>query len=262
MDYGFSPVLACCALGAQAALGCTLLGLLSLGAPLLPLGHAMHWERTLPYGGSPPSSGLIPRAVGARGPSSAPSSSWLGGFPPSWLGMPCAGSACCRAGGFPPSPWLCPRAVDACGPSPTPSCPRAVCTRGWGGSPRPPPELRLPGGSPSGLLLSSPPYPCCALWARAARWGVPLPRLPLLDRSRSMWAAIQGGPCCRPSSVGLPRSKSSLGSPLLFLESPSRGVLLLVLLGVPLLLLRCTPWARAAGWGFPLSLPPLVDRSR
>ena len=102
--------------------GCPLLSLVSPGAPLLLLGHAVRWEPTLPYGGSPPSSGLIPPAV--------PSLSWLRGFPPSWSGMPCDGSACFRTRRSPSLPWLCPRAMGARGPSPTTSCLRAVCARG------------------------------------------------------------------------------------------------------------------------------------
>ena len=33
--------------------GCPLLGILSPGAPLLPLGHSVRWYHTLPYGGVP-----------------------------------------------------------------------------------------------------------------------------------------------------------------------------------------------------------------
>ena len=62
------------------------------------------------------------------------SSSCLGGFPSSRLGMLCAGSAHCRSGGSPPSYGLVPRAVGARGSSPASSCPHLVCARccGWG----------------------------------------------------------------------------------------------------------------------------------
>ena len=55
--------------------GCLFLYLrpLAPGEPPLPLGHAVCWESTHPYGGgSPLSYGLGPRAKGARGPSPAP----------------------------------------------------------------------------------------------------------------------------------------------------------------------------------------------
>ena len=120
--------------------------------------------------GVPPSSRLGPCAIGARGPSPDPSyprpvcapsssSSYLGGFPSSCPGMPCAGSAHFRTGGSPLRPGsACAPWARAVRPPHPPARARFACAAGAGGLlPRPGPCR--PGGSRGGVIRGFPPVP-------------------------------------------------------------------------------------------------------
>ena len=155
----------------------------------------------------------------------------LSGIPPA-PSLRAMGARCCT-GGSPPIPGLA-RApwARAFRPLPPPARARFAHASGAGGSctlPGPCIMGEYQGGVLGGSLLC----PHCMLLPRAAGWGVPLP-LPTSSAARVRRGRPFGGsPWRRPSSVGLPRSKSSLGTPLWFLESSSRGCLLLVLSGIP-----------------------------
>ena len=94
------PGRACRALGAHAAQGKPLPHPLPSGSGEAPppalACHALGAHAAL-RGGPPISTGIGLHAACARGMSPVPSAAyWCGGFPPSWPGMPCAGSASCR----------------------------------------------------------------------------------------------------------------------------------------------------------------------
>ena len=152
------PVPVCRALGAHAARGIPLGVYVILGAPrpCMPCSGSARCSGGAPSfvsclrgipssrsgmpcagsaccltGGSPPSSGLRPRAEGASGPSPAPLSTWLGRFPSSCSGMLYAGSARCRTGGFPLRPGLGLKPwARAVRPSPPVACARFACAAG------------------------------------------------------------------------------------------------------------------------------------
>ena len=93
--------------------GCPLLFLLAWGVPFLPLWHAIRWECTLPFRGSPPLSGLGPCAVGVHAPSLCPFLSVRGlrallglGVPFLVLGPVVWGVLCWCDWGSPPVPPL------------------------------------------------------------------------------------------------------------------------------------------------------------
>ena len=257
------PVRACCALGAHAALGmppplpppsgsrrsspparaCHALGAHTalLGGPPLPLGSARTPKARAvrppppclpvrrPGMGGPPPPGLTCHVMGAH-------AAVLGG-PPS---LPGSGRA----------PWA--RAV-----CPPPSCLRSVCARGWGrGLPS---SSRAPstGGVPVVYAQGIPPCRCCAPLTRAAGLGVPLPLPPLSNRSHYARASVQGGGSAPYVLRGSPAPRVRAGVPLPGLVVPLAGGSPAGTHRGPPLLPCCTPWAHAAGWGCPLSLPPL-----
>ena len=233
-DYGCPPVRACRALGAHAAQ--------EVPPPRPPVSRgspppAWAYRALLAHAalrGSPPSSGLSPRAIGTRGPSPDPFYSWIGEFPLSWWGMPCAGSVCCRTGGFPPLPWLCLRAVGTRGPSPTPSCLRAICARGLGGGSLSSSCSSSAGGSPEVVRsVAPPPVPAARLWRALLGGGFSSPSPPSSAARIRRGLPFRGAHRHRLSCVSPPRYTSFLGAPLWFKESPLRGVLLLGLSGVP-----------------------------
>ena len=193
-------------------------------------------------GGSSSSSGISPRAVGARGPFPAPSSTWLRGFPSSCSGMPCDGSACCHTGGYPPSSWLGSHAVGARSPSPSPCCPRAVCARSWGGGGPSSSWALSPGGVPRWCAQGFPSVPPLrAAGARCWVGGPPHPSPPPRPLALGAGGRSGGDPRLDPSAVGLPRSKSLLGSPLWIMVPPSQGGSLAGAPGGPLPLPRFAP---------------------
>ena len=78
--------------------GCPLLFLLVQGVTLLPLWHAMRWERTLPFRGVPPFIRAWPARRGERGPYPSPSfllvvcaRFWAWGAPSSSWSLPQGG---------------------------------------------------------------------------------------------------------------------------------------------------------------------------
>ena len=160
-----------CARSAPCSGGCPLLGLLSPGAPLLPIGHAVHWYRTLPYGGVPPFLWAHPaRRWRARSVPCPPLLPGSGGFPPPGRAFHALG-AHAAVQGVPP---LRPGSARAVCPPP-PSCPRAIFARNWGGGSPSSSWSPSSGGVPRWSAWELPSCTRCAPRARAAGWGVPLP---------------------------------------------------------------------------------------
>ena len=129
-------------------------------------------------GFGPPPFPCMPCAGSARCSGGAPSSSlWFRESTPFLAGTTCAESACCHLGGSPPSSGpACARWVHAACSPPPPTCARVARAPGDEG------PLLCPGPgrvvvSRAAVFRGPPLCPRCALWARAAGWGVP-PLLP------------------------------------------------------------------------------------
>ena len=167
-----SPARACCALGTHAALREV--------PPFLWDQPARRWQAR---------SVSCPLFVLAQG------------SPPSWSGMPCAGSACCHTGGSPPLPC----AVCRNDPPSSPSCPRAVCAR------------CSDGGSPSSSW--SPSVGGVLMWSA---WGLP-PLPPMRASGVHCWAGGSPPPSLppRPLALGAGCSSGGPSSPLALAGSPA-----------------------------------------
>ena len=243
--------------------GCPLLFLLLLapGDPLLLLGHSMRWKRTLPY--TPPPFVWDQSARRRRARSVPfPLVCLDRGVPPLLVWHAMRWERMLPYRGVPPSPWLCPHDMGAHGPPPPPSCPRAVCVCGWGGGLSDSTWSLSVGGVPGLSARGLPPMPLMrASGARCWARGSPPPSLPL-------WPLTLGAGCRSggPSSLSVlswaPALLARAGDPLLVWWPPSWGGSPAGPLRGPTPLPRCAPCARAAGQGFPLSLPPLFGRSR
>ena len=129
----------------------------------------------LPYGGSPPSSGISPRTVGTHGPSPAPTLPWLRGSHPPGRACHALGAHAAIQGGYPICPAPC---AETLRPPPPPAHAQFVRAAQTGG-PRPRPGPCLLGGV---LLWSAlPPPPLPPLHASGVLFwagGSPPPSLP------------------------------------------------------------------------------------
>ena len=212
-------------------------------------------------GASPPSSGLVPIVDGTHNPSPPPlSASWSGGAPPPGLACLELGSQAAVPGGPPLSLALTARRGRARS-VPSSSFSRVVCARGWGGGPPSwswaPSDGRFWWCVFGGSLACR----CCTPLACTARPGVRLPLPPLLWLLVLCVSCRSGGILFSVLSWG-PALCACAGGPLLGQVDPLVGRSRAGFLRVPPPCPRCTMWARTAGWGCPLSLPPLFIRSR
>ena len=170
------------------------------------VGHAMRWERMLPYRGFPPFALALPARRGRA---------WS--VPPSLL--PVRGLRV-QLGREVTVLFLVP-----------------VCRRG--------PKLVYSGDPPRA--------PAAGRWHTLLGGGFPSPFPPSTAVRVRRGLPFGGVPLCCSSSVRDLRSKSSLGAPLWFKESPSWGFLPLGLSGVP----PPSPSMHAMGVCFWVGVPPL-----
>ena len=176
----------------------------------------MRWERTLPYRGVPPSSGIQAHAVGACVPSPVPYSYWLGGFPPpGWACLLLGAHVAVQWGpplrpGSAHAPWV--RAVR-----PPPLMPmHGLCTRLGRGFPV---FVLVPvcRGGPGVVCSGLPPRaPAARLWRTLLGGGFPSPVPPSTSACVRRGLPFGGGTRRRLSCVVPPRSKRALGSPFRF----------------------------------------------
>ena len=245
--------------------GCPLLFRLLLApvGPPLPLGHAVRWERTMP--GKRVSPFLWDWSAHRRRARSVPFPlvclliclAW--GFYPLLVGHAMRWERMLPYRGVPPL-FLALAMRQRAQSAPPPSYPHAVCARGWGGGILSSTMAPSAGGVPVLCAWGLPPV--LLLHASGARcWSVgsPTPSTPL--RPLVLGAGCgSGGPLVSVRPTWGPRAPCACWGPPSGSGGPPHG-------GFPCWSsrpppLHCTPWACAAGWGFPLSLPPLFGRLR
>ena len=134
---------------------------------------------------------------------------------------------------------------------PPPARARFACATGAGG-PCPLPGICILGRSQGGVIGGSPRCPAARRRRVLLGGGYPSPFPPFAAARVRCGRPFGGAPRLRPSAVGLPRSDSSMGAPLWFLVSPSRGVSRWCSQGFP-----PAPSLRALGVRFWVEDPPL-----